>query len=72
MRHFLRLALAPGALPGRVRTRSAVAALVAFPGARNDSRRRSAAHAPAQYWLPRSQSRQMRTCSAQRPQLYSR
>ena len=33
MRHFLRLALAPGALPSRVRTRSAVAAVVAFPGA---------------------------------------
>ena len=33
MRHFLRLALTPGALPRGVRIRSAVAALVAFPGA---------------------------------------
>ena len=33
MRHFLRLALAPGALPGGVPTRSAVALLVAFTGA---------------------------------------
>ena len=32
MRHFLRLALAPGALPGRVRICTAVAALVAYPG----------------------------------------
>jgi hypothetical protein len=32
MRHFLRLAFAPGALPSRVRTRSAVAALVALAG----------------------------------------
>ena len=33
MRHFLRLALTPGALPGGVPTRSAVAQLVAFTGA---------------------------------------
>lgn len=33
MRHFLRLALAPSALPGRVRIRPAVAALVAPSGA---------------------------------------
>ena len=32
MRHFLRLALAPGALTGGVRTRPAVAALVASTG----------------------------------------
>ena len=32
MRHFLRLALAPGALPGGVRTRPVVAALVAPTG----------------------------------------
>ena len=33
MRHFLRLARAPGALPGSVPTRSAVAQLVALTGA---------------------------------------
>jgi len=33
MRHFLRLALAPGTLPGGMPTRSAVAQLVAFTGA---------------------------------------
>ena len=32
----------------------------------------SRAHSAAQYWLPRSQSPQMRTCCAQRRQLYSR
>ena len=72
MRHFLRSASSPGPLPGSVQTRSAVAQLVAFTGAAQRLTPAHRAHSPAQYRLPRSQSQQIRTCSAQRPQLYSR
>jgi hypothetical protein len=73
MRHFLCLALAPGHVPGGVQPRPVVGQPVEFTGAAQGLTPADlGAHSPAQQTLPRSQSRQMRSCAVQRPQLYSR
>ena len=69
VRHFLRSAFAPGALPGRMEQCPAEARLEANAGAVYRLAPADLRAPPAQYWLPRSQSEQMRTCAAHRRQL---